>query len=67
MSLKRSDFEREPCACGECQQAGVSGLPQLRDPRTGAWMHGYPLKRVYEAKASFWRQFHEMLPAKAMR
>ena len=67
MSLKRSDFEREPCTCGECQQAGVSVLPQLRDWRTGAWMHGYPLKRVYEAKAAFWSRFRETVQTKGMR
>lgn len=58
MSLKRDDFEREPCDCGECRQAGVSDRPQLRSARTGAFLHGYELKRVYEAQDAFWALVH---------
>lgn len=50
----RADFERGPCTCGECRQAGVSDRPQLRSTKTGAFLHGYELKRVYEAQDAFW-------------
>ena len=46
--MKTQDFIREPCSCGECQQAGVSALEQRRDPWTGKWLHGYDLKRWYQ-------------------
>lgn len=52
--LKRDDFERESCTCPACYQAGVSERPQLRSTRTGAWMHGEELRRVYEARDKFW-------------
>lgn len=55
----RSDFEQAPCPCGECVQAGVAGFPQLRDWSSGKWLHGYDLKRVYEAKDAFWKKAHE--------
>lgn len=58
MALKRDDFERPACDCGECRQAGVSDRPQLRHSRTGVWLHGYELKRVYEARDSFWALVH---------
>lgn len=48
-----SDIEREPCGCVECQQAGVVGLKQRRDPRTGMWLHAYDLKRWYAARDAF--------------
>lgn len=51
--MKRADFERGPCPCAECRQAGVSELEQVRDPQTGAYLHGYPLKRWYEARDAF--------------
>lgn len=47
------DMIQPPCSCGECQQAGVSALEQRRDPQTGQWLHGYPLKRWYEARERF--------------
>ncbi len=47
--MKRADFEREPCPCAECEQAGVSDRVQVRDPQTGAFLHGYPLRRWHEA------------------
>lgn len=51
--MKPEDFRREPCTCPECIQAGVSTLEQVRDPQSGRWLCGYPLKRWYEAKAQF--------------
>lgn len=51
MSLK--DFVGAPCDCGQCVQAGVNSLEQVRDPRSGAWLHGYDLKRWYEARQKF--------------
>jgi hypothetical protein len=51
--MNRSDFIQPPCTCGECQQAGVSGLEQRRDPRTGVLLHGYALKRWYAARETF--------------
>lgn len=47
------EVERAPCTCPECYQAGVSALPQRKDPRTLAWLHGYDLKRWYEARERF--------------
>lgn len=52
--IKPADYQREPCDCGECRQAGVDDKPQLRDPRSGAFAHGYALKGMYDAKESFW-------------
>ena len=51
-------WERPACTCGECRQAGVSDQPQKRDPRTHAWLHGYALKSLYEARDDFWRRVH---------
>jgi hypothetical protein len=65
--VKWEDFEREPCGCGECVQAGVSGRPQKRDPQTGKWLHGYDLKRLYQAQDSFWKKFKAMASTKGMR
>lgn len=47
--MRREDFERAPCKCPECQQAGVTDLEQRRDPQTGGWLHGYALRRWYDA------------------
>lgn len=52
--ISRDDFERAPCTCPECYQAGVSERPQLRGYRSGAWMHGQELRRTWEARDSFW-------------
>lgn len=51
--MKREDYEGPPCACGQCVQAGVSHLKQRRDPQSGAWLHGYDLRRWHEAKNAF--------------
>lgn len=56
--LKTSDFERGPCDCGQCRQAGVDKLPQLRDPRSGTFLHGYPLKSLHASKDAFWALVH---------
>lgn len=48
--MKREDIEGAPCLCPECHQAGVSELPLVRDPQSAEWLHGYRLKRWYEAK-----------------
>lgn len=49
--MKRADYEREPCTCGTCRQAGVDQLNQRRDPYSGKWLHGYELKRLHDAAA----------------
>jgi hypothetical protein len=53
--LKPSDFIGDPCGCGECLQAGMSTLPIRRDPFSGEWLHGYALKRWYDAKEQYRR------------
>jgi len=65
--MKTQDFIREPCSCGECQQAGVSALEQRRDPWTGKWLHGYDLKRWYQAKDTVREKFNAMISGKGMR
>lgn len=55
--LKPEDFEQAPCGCAACIQAGVSEKPQVRDFYTGAWLHGYDLKRLHEAREKFWREW----------
>jgi hypothetical protein len=47
--MKREDFVGDPCTCPECVQAGVSTQELRRDYQTGRWLHGYALKRWYEA------------------
>jgi hypothetical protein len=64
--VKREDFEQAPCACGACVQAGVSERPQKRDPKSGAWMHGYQLKCWYEAQDAFWQRFKEGVEKRTM-
>ena len=58
--IKKADYEGAPCACPLCRQAGVSEQPQIRDRYTGAWMHGYDLKRWYEAREKFWTEWDEL-------
>lgn len=65
--MNREDFEGKPCSCGECVQAQVSGKPIRRDPRTGAWLHGYKLRRVIEAEERFWKEFRDKFGKKVMR
>jgi hypothetical protein len=64
--MRHEDFEREPCQCGDCLQAGVSALVQVRDWYTGAWLHGYDLQRWYDARDRFWNTFHEQVKQRAM-
>ena len=52
--MKHEDFERPPCPCPPCVQAGVSGRTQIRDHATGRWLHGYDLARWYAAREAFW-------------
>lgn len=54
--MKPEDFIGAPCACGECMQAGVQTLETRRDRETGRWLHGYALKRWYEARDRFREQ-----------
>lgn len=51
--MKITDIQREPCGCHACIVAGVAHLPQRRDPRTGAWLHGRDLSRWYAARDAF--------------
>ena len=62
-----ADHERGPCTCAECAQAGVSEQPQKRDPRSGKWLHGYDLKRLYDAQARFWETFRAQVATKGMK
>lgn len=64
--MKRADFERAPCQCGECQQAGVSDKLQLRDPQTGKWLHGYSLLRCYNAADACLTAFKALVKKRAM-
>ncbi len=64
--MKTEDFQREPCTCEACTVAGVSKLPQRRDPQSGAWLHGRELRRYYEAKQKFLTAFKNHEP-KGMR
>ena len=52
--MTRADFIQPPCGCAECVQAGVSALEQIRDWRTGKWLHSYDLKRWYAAREQFY-------------
>lgn len=49
------DITAEPCACGECIQAGVTDERRRRDPRSGVLLHGYALRRWLEARNGFIR------------
>lgn len=64
--LKRSDIESAPCGCPICHQAGVAERPQLRSPQTGALLHGYDLRRLYEAQEAFWRTFRRLVEQHSM-
>lgn len=65
--MKREDYEQQPCSCAECRQAGVSHLFQKRDPRSGVLLHGYPLRRLYDAEAEFWRRLDGLKASKAIQ
>ena len=64
--MKRADFEREPCHCGECRQAGVEDKLQLRDPQSGKWLHGYDLRRCYEAADRCLEQFRALVKTRGL-
>lgn len=51
--MNTKDFIGPPCSCGECVQAGMSQYEQVRDPLSGAWLHGYALKHWYDARERF--------------
>ncbi len=63
--MNPKDYIGETCDCPDCSQAGVTQLPVRRDWRRGHWMHGYELKRWYEARARFYA-LREQIKAKAM-
>jgi hypothetical protein len=63
--VKYADFEQAPCQCVECVRAGVHEKPQRRDPWSGKWLHGYDLKRLYDAEARFWQQWRTFLGSRA--
>lgn len=57
--MNRADYIGPPCACPECTQAGVTHRETRRDPRSGAWLHGYALRRWYDAfdrAQALWRR-----------
>ncbi len=47
------DITADPCGCGECIQANVANERQRRDPRSGALIHGYALRRWLDARDAF--------------
>lgn len=51
--MSQKDFIGPPCDCGACRQANVDALEQVRDPRSGKWLHGYQLKAWYGARDKF--------------
>lgn len=57
--MKADDYQRDPCRCPDCVQAGVSDRMQIRDRYSGAWLHGYDLKRWWAARDQFWQQMNE--------
>lgn len=57
--MRPEDFIAAPCACGACQQANVTQLEVRRDPRSGRWLHGYELKRWYEARQAAREAFRQ--------
>jgi hypothetical protein len=59
--MNTADFRRPPCQCLDCQQAGVNDLEQIRDPRSGSWLHGRDLKRWYLAEREFWQKFKHLV------
>lgn len=65
--MKREDHEQGPCTCGDCQQAGVSHLNQRRDPFSGKWLHGYDLKRLYDAADACREMVKKLASMKGMK
>ena len=65
--MKREDWQKDPCGCPECRQAGVGDVPQQRDPQTGCWLHGYALRRVRDAADQVLQQIKDLANTKAMR
>lgn len=65
--MRPADIQGPPCDCPECRQAQVSDKPILRDPDTGKWLHGYPLKRVHDAAANCLQAVKDLAAKKAMR
>lgn len=65
-TLNPKDFIAPPCSCGECVQAGVTAVELRRDPWSGKWLHGYALRRWYEARAQA-RVALKAHPVKGMR
>jgi hypothetical protein len=47
--MKTADHTSAPCSCLDCRGAGITDRPTVRDPVTGAWLHGYKL-------AKYWRE-----------
>ena len=64
--MKREDHEGPPCSCPLCVAAGVDDKPIRRDYRSGKWVHGYDLKRLYDAQADFWNRVKAITDRKAM-
>lgn len=62
--MNRRDYVRDSCTCGECQQAGVSDVLQVRDPHSGKWLHGYELKRVQDAADRFLESYKAAMKPK---
>lgn len=65
--MKREDFEGPPCHCPDCVRADVTEKPIRRDYRTGKWVHGYELRKLYEAEADFWNRVKAISDRKGMR
>jgi hypothetical protein len=66
VTVKPADYIGPACACGQCVQAGVDRRLQRRDPDTGAWLHGYALKRWYESADGCLAAIKDLAKKKAM-
>jgi hypothetical protein len=65
--VKREDYEGPPCHCEACVMADITDKPIRRDYRSGKWVHGYELKKLYQAEADFWNRVKAISDRKGMR
>ena len=61
--MKIQDHTGGCCHCGECQQAGITDRPQIRDPQSGVLLHGYALRRYHEAADAALERIRQRLKA----
>lgn len=65
--MRIQDHTSKPCTCGECQQAGVSDRPQVRDPQSGRMLHGYPLKAYWAQADAMVERMRRIIAEKAIK